>query len=69
MVLSIADKGTAKGVCTAQKMMWQGADRVKKAKVQTLRNEFEALAMKDNEQLDDFYLKLNGLVTHIRALG
>lgn len=42
---------------------------MKKAKVQTLRTEFESLSMKDSEQLDDFYLKLNGLVSNIRALG
>lgn len=51
------------------KTMCQGAERVKKAKVQTLRTEFESMGMKENEQLDDFYLKLNRLVTHIRALG
>ncbi|XP_074341783.1 uncharacterized protein LOC141679173 [Apium graveolens] len=69
MILSIAEKGTAKEVWTALKMMCQGADRAKKAKVQTLRTEFESLVMKDNEQIDEFYLKLNGLVMNIRALG
>ncbi|XP_074336783.1 uncharacterized protein LOC141673956 [Apium graveolens] len=69
MVLSIAAKGTVKVAWTALKTICQGADRVKKAKVQTLRAEFESLVMKDNEQLDDFYLKLNGLVTNIQALG
>lgn len=49
--------------------MCQGADRFKKAKVQTLKTEFETLSMRENEQLDDFYLKLNGIVTNIRALG
>lgn len=46
-----------------------GADKVKKAKVQTLKSEFEALTMKDTEQLDDFCMRLNGLVTKIRVLG
>ncbi|XP_074348566.1 uncharacterized protein LOC141687257 [Apium graveolens] len=69
MVLLITAKGTAKEAWTALKTMCQGADRVKKVKVQTLRAEFESLVMKDNEQLDDFYLKLNGLVTNIQALG
>lgn len=49
--------------------MCQGAERVKAAKVQTLKAEFEALSMKDTEQLDDFCVKLNGLVTNITALG
>ncbi|KAL8158094.1 hypothetical protein AgCh_002703 [Apium graveolens] len=45
-----------------------GAERVKKAKAQTLKCEFEALQMKEAEPLDEFYLKLNSLVTNIRAL-
>ncbi|KAL8155672.1 uncharacterized protein LOC141692923 [Apium graveolens] len=68
MILSIAEKGTAKEAWIALKTMCQGADRAKKVKVQTLRTEFESLVMKDNEQIDEFYLKLNGLVTNIRAL-
>lgn len=69
MVLSIAEKGTAKEAWTALKTMCQGADRVIKAKVQTLRTDFESLVMKDSEQLNDFYLKLKGLFTNIRPLG
>ena len=69
MLLSIAEKETAKDAWDALKTMCQGADRVKKAKVQTLKTEFESLSMKSNEQLDDFCLRLNGLVTNIRALG
>ncbi|XP_074326821.1 uncharacterized protein LOC141664765 [Apium graveolens] len=49
--------------------MCLGAERVKKAKVQTLKADFESLKMKNGEPLDDFYLKLNGLVANIRALG
>ncbi|XP_074355633.1 uncharacterized protein LOC141695273 [Apium graveolens] len=48
---------------------YQGAERVKKAKIQTLKAEFESLSMKETEALDDFCMKLNGLVTTIRALG
>ncbi|KAL8109516.1 hypothetical protein AgCh_025575 [Apium graveolens] len=48
--------------------MCQGAERMMKAKVHTLRLEFESMCMKDSEQLDHFYLRLNGLVTNIRAL-
>ncbi|XP_074328298.1 uncharacterized protein LOC141666204 [Apium graveolens] len=50
-------------------MVQLGAEKVKKAKVHTLKSEFESLTMKDTEQLDDFYMRLNGLVTNIRALG
>ncbi|XP_074346384.1 uncharacterized protein LOC141685161 [Apium graveolens] len=69
MLLSIAEKGTTKEAWEALKTICQGADRIKKAKAQTLRPEFESLSMKDIEQIDEFYLKLNGLVSNIRALG
>lgn len=46
-----------------------GADKVKKAKAQTLKGEFEALRMGETEPLDEFYMKMNGLVINIRALG
>lgn len=69
MLLSIAEKKTAKKAWDALETMCQGADRVKQEKVQTLRTEFESLSMKENEQLNEFYLKLNGLVSNIRALG
>lgn len=49
--------------------MCQGAERVKKTRVQTLKEDFESLTVKNNEQLDDFYMKLNGLVTKIRVMG
>ncbi|KAL8101051.1 uncharacterized protein LOC141702416 [Apium graveolens] len=49
--------------------MCQGADHVKKSKIQTLKSEFENLNMKETDQLDDFCIKINGLVTTIRALG
>lgn len=69
LLLSVADKATAKEAWEALKTMCLGAERVKKAKVQTLKAEFEALQMKDTELLDDFCMKINGLVTNIRALG
>lgn len=69
VLLSFADKGTAKEAWEAIKVMCQGAERVKTAKAQTLKAEFESMTMKDNETIDDFSMKPNGLVTNIRALG
>ena len=68
MLLSIAEKKSAKEAWDAIKLMCMGADRVKNAKVQTLRAEFEALNMKETELLDDFCIKLNNIVSNIRAL-
>ncbi|KAL8107457.1 hypothetical protein AgCh_024023 [Apium graveolens] len=69
LLLSIAEKGTAKEAWDAIKTVSLGADKVKKARAQTLKGEFESLRMRDGDLLDDFYMKLNGLVTNIRALG
>lgn len=49
--------------------MCLGADRVKKMRVQTFKATFENLNMKEIELIDDFCMKLNGLVTNIRTLG
>lgn len=69
MLLSIAEKKTAKDAWVAIKTLCLGADKVRTAKAQTLKSEFESLNMGETEQLDEFYLKLNALVTNIRALG
>lgn len=69
VLLSIASRKTAKEAWDAIKTLCQGAEKVKKARIQTLKSEFEALSMKDSEQLDDFFMKLNGVVTNIHALG
>lgn len=49
--------------------MCLGAERVKKSRVQTLKSDFESLSIGETEQLDDFYMKLNGIVSTIRSLG
>ncbi|KAL7611329.1 uncharacterized protein LOC111896723 [Lactuca sativa] len=49
--------------------MYLGADRVKNAKIQTLKAEFECLMMKETKCIDDFAMKLNNIVNNIRALG
>ncbi|XP_074336223.1 uncharacterized protein LOC141673378 [Apium graveolens] len=69
LLISIAGKTTSKTAWEAIKMVHLGADKVQKAKAQTLKAEFESLVMKDTEQLDDFCMKMNSLVTNIRMLG
>ena len=69
MLLSLAEKKIAKQDWEAIKTVCLGADKVKKARAQTLKCEFEIMNMKETESLDEFYMKLNGLVTNIQALG
>ncbi|XP_074373654.1 uncharacterized protein LOC141714003 [Apium graveolens] len=68
-LLSLAEKKTAKEAWEDIKNLYQGAERVRTAKIQKLKTEFEALNMKENKSLDDFYMKMNSLITNIRALG
>lgn len=69
ILLSIAEKKTSREAWNAVKTMSLGADKVKVANAQTLKCELEAMYMKESEHLDEFYLKLNSLVTNIRAMG
>ncbi|XP_074362800.1 uncharacterized protein LOC141703096, partial [Apium graveolens] len=69
ILLAIAEKETAKDAWEAIKTLCQGAEKVKKARIQTLKSEFEALSMGDDETIDDFHMKINRIVTNIRALG
>lgn len=69
ILLSLAEKKSAKEAWDAIRTVCLGADKVKKARAQTLKGEFESLSMKETEPLDDFYMKLNSLVTNSRALG
>ena len=69
ILLTLAEKKTAKEAWEAVKTICQGADRAKKARVQTLKADFESMNMKETDSLDEFYLKMNGIVANIRALG
>ncbi|KAK1381042.1 putative zinc finger, CCHC-type [Heracleum sosnowskyi] len=69
VLLALSEKKTSKAAWEAIKILFQGSDKVRQAKAQTLRSDFEALKMKDTDQIEDFCMRLNGLVTNIRALG
>nr|GEZ58664.1 hypothetical protein [Tanacetum cinerariifolium] len=69
VLLMLADKDTAKEACETIRTMHMGADRVKEAKVQTLRSDFEVIRMKGSESMDEFAMRLNTIVTGIRSLG
>ena len=69
MLLQVVIKKTAKQVWDNLKTRYLGADRVKKARLQTLKSEFDALRMKDGESIDEFAGKLRGIATHYSNLG
>ncbi|XP_023767822.1 uncharacterized protein LOC111916382 [Lactuca sativa] len=69
ILLMLAEKYTTKEAWETLNMMHMGADRVKEAKAQTLRSDFEVIQMKDSESVYDFSMRLNTIVTGIRSLG
>ena len=46
-----------------------GGDHVRKAKAQQLRREYEAIAFRDGEAIEDFALRLTSLVSQLAQVG
>lgn len=63
MLLSLAVKKTAKKECDALATMCQGAERVKEARIQMFKADFESLNMKENGLIDDFCVKMNNKIS------
>jgi hypothetical protein len=62
--------------CKSTKEIWdklqniyEGDDKVKKAKLQTHRRQFESLKMKDEENVAAYLLHVDEIVNTIRGLG
>ncbi|WVZ84977.1 hypothetical protein U9M48_031942 [Paspalum notatum var. saurae] len=68
-VTTLGSKDSAKEAWTSLEAIRVGSDRVKKAKVQQLRHEFETIAFRDGEAVEDFALRLTSLVSQLGTLG
>ncbi|CAN6214865.1 unnamed protein product [Urochloa humidicola] len=69
VVLAISEEETAEKVWKALEEMHVGEERVKKARVQTLKRELAGMYMGDSEKINDFALKVTTIVNEIRSLG
>ncbi|KAI3742957.1 hypothetical protein L1987_60656 [Smallanthus sonchifolius] len=69
VLLQVAKKKTAKEIWESLKIRYVGADRVQKARLNTLKSEFESLKMKDSESVDEFSGKLSGMMSKYNSLG
>uniref|UniRef100_A0A453M663 Uncharacterized protein n=1 Tax=Aegilops tauschii subsp. strangulata TaxID=200361 RepID=A0A453M663_AEGTS len=67
-LLRVAEKETAADVWAALRSMHVGVERVREARVQSLRSEFDGLKMGDAESVDDFAARFTTLVGLIREL-
>ena len=65
----LLNKETAKEAWEAIKTMRLGADRVKEVNAQKLLAEFESIAFKSEETIEDFAIRITKLVTDLRGLG
>nr|GFC92643.1 putative zinc finger, CCHC-type [Tanacetum cinerariifolium] len=69
MVLQMASYTDPKQVWDGLKTRFLGVDRVRTARLATLRKELETMRMKEGEAVDDFVTKLNGIASRVRSLG
>ena len=69
MVPTIAKMETAKEAWDAIATMRVGDDRVKKATAQQLRRKFDLATFDDGETVEDYALRLSGMVAHLAMLG
>jgi hypothetical protein len=51
------------------KVIYEGDSKVKKAKLQTYRTQFENLKMKEEENIAEYLQRVDEVVNSIRALG
>ena len=61
LLMQVATKPTAKEVWDSLKVRFVGADRVRAARLASLRGEFERLRMADVKSLDAFAGKIGGM--------
>jgi hypothetical protein len=66
---SLGRKATVKEAWEAMKTMRIGVDRVKEVNAQRLLKEFENIAFKDGESIDDFGMRITNLVGNLKTLG
>ena len=69
VLAQLDNKVTAKETWESLRTINVGVERVKKAKIQMLKREFEILTMWEEEFVTDFSAKLTRLVAHMRSLG
>ncbi|GJZ20342.1 hypothetical protein Tco_0556932 [Tanacetum coccineum] len=69
MVLQMASYTDPKQVWDGLKTRFLGVDRVRTARLATLKKELETMRMKEGETVDDFVAKLNGIASKVRSLG
>ncbi|RDY07863.1 hypothetical protein CR513_07966, partial [Mucuna pruriens] len=66
---TILDKETSKAIWRSMQQKYQGSTKVKKAQLQALRREFELLAMKEGEKVDNYLGRTLNVVNKMKSNG
>jgi hypothetical protein len=69
ILLQVSSKKTAAEVWASLKARFVGADRVRAARLSTLRGDFDRLVMADGEALDVYAGKISGMAAKYASLG
>jgi hypothetical protein len=69
MFRPLAVKKTAKEAGAAIHSLHVGDDRIRKSTLQKMRREWELLGFKEGEAVDDFALRLSGLMSSLAIYG
>jgi hypothetical protein len=69
LLMQVAKNTTAKEVWDCLKARFIGADRLRDARMQSLKSDFDALRMQEGETLDQYAGKLAGIYVRYSSLG
>jgi hypothetical protein len=69
MITALATKDSALEAWESIKVMRIGDDRIRKASAQKVRREYEVLDFHDGEGVEDFAMRLSGMVNQLTVLG
>jgi len=69
ILMQVSTKPTAREVWEALKTRFVGADRVRTARLATLKGEFDSLIMADGDALDEFAGKISAMAARFASLG
>jgi hypothetical protein len=69
LVRTLAAKDNAKEAWDTLKTLRVGAERVREAKAQTRHHDYDRLAFKDGENVQDFALRLSTILSNLEMLG
>jgi hypothetical protein len=69
MQAGLANKESVRDVWESIRMICMGADRVKEANAEQLRQEFAKIWFKSGECVEDFSIRITSLANELRVLG